>query len=131
MTFDMYREIILDHYKNPRNVGVIKSADGQAEKNNPLCGDRIMMTFKLDAKKKMRDVKFSGAGCSISRAAASILTESVRGKTSEELAAYSDDDFMKDMVAPIAPARRKCALLALEALREAAHIKKSTDKERR
>jgi nitrogen fixation NifU-like protein len=119
MTFDMYREIIIDHNKNPRNFGVIESPDGQAQRNNPLCGDQIGITFKLDKKKTVKDVKFSGAGCSISRAAASILTEKVRGKTIEELKKYSDNDFMKDLVAPIAPARRKCALLALETLRQA------------
>jgi len=119
MTFDMYREIIIDHNKNPRNFGVIKSPDGQAQKNNPLCGDRIGITFKLDKRRAIKEVKFSGAGCSISRAAASILTEKARGKTIKELSNYSDGDFMKDMVAPIAPARRKCALLALETLRQA------------
>lgn len=117
MSFDMFREIILDHYKHPRNFGVIKSADGSAEKNNPLCGDRVIITYKLDARKKIKAIKFSGTGCSIARAGASILTESVRGKTIKEIAAYSDNDFMKDIVAPIAPARRKCALLALETLR--------------
>ena len=60
-----YRENILDHYKNPRNFGVIESPDGQAQRNNPLCGDQIGITFKLDKKKTVKDVKFSGAGCSI------------------------------------------------------------------
>ncbi len=119
MTFDMYREIIIDHNKNPRNFGVIKSADGQATKNNPLCGDRIMISFKLDKRKRIKDIKFSGAGCSISRAAASILTESVRGKSIRQLNKYSDQAFMKDLIVPITPARRKCALLALETLRQA------------
>lgn len=128
MSFDMYREIILDHYKNPRNFGVIKNPDGSAEKNNPLCGDQVKITYKLDNQKKIKEIKFSGTGCSIARAGASILTESVRGKTINELNKYSDQDFMKDMVAPIAPARRKCALLALETLRQAADVKSYTDK---
>ena len=131
MTFDMYREIILDHYNHPRNYGVVKSADGHAEKNNPLCGDRINISFKLDAQKKIKDIKFSGAGCSVSKAAASILTETIKGKNIADIRKYSDDDFMKDMAAPIAPARRKCALLALETLRQAVNIKKETDKKKR
>jgi nitrogen fixation protein NifU and related proteins len=128
MSFDMYREIILDHYQHPRNFGVIKSPDGQAEKNNPLCGDRITISYKLDAKKKIKDIKFSGAGCSVSKAAASILTETVKGKNIADIGRYTDNDFMKDMEAPIAPARRKCALLALETLRQAVADKKRTGK---
>ena len=126
MTFDMYRQIIIDHAKKPKNVGTVRQADGQAERNNPLCGDRIMISYRTDkSKKKLQEVKFDGAGCSIAKAAASILTERVTGKSMAEFKKYTDDDFIKDMGVPITPARRKCALLALETLRQAAHVEKS------
>ena len=114
----------MEHYKNPRNFGNLKNADGNAQKDNPLCGDSIKIAYTLDAKKRIKEIKFSGTGCSITRAGASILTEQVKGKTLKELEHYSDDDFLKDMEAPIAPARRKCALLGLVALREAFGIKR-------
>lgn len=120
---NMYREIIMDHYKNPRNFGEIKESDGDAQKDNPLCGDSIKMAYTLDTKKRIKEIKFSGSGCSITRAGASILTELVKGKTVKELEKYTDEEFLKAMEAPIAPARRKCALLGLVTLRAALGIK--------
>ncbi|MFH0804593.1 MAG: iron-sulfur cluster assembly scaffold protein [Patescibacteria group bacterium] len=123
MTFDMYRQIIIDHAKQPHNFGPLPHADGQSEKDNPLCGDRIQMMYRLDkTKKKLQQVHFDGAGCSIARAAASILTDTVTGKTVAQLKRYSDDQFIADMGVPITPARRKCALLALQTLRRAANV---------
>lgn len=113
----------MDHYKNPRNFGDLKKADGSAKKDNPLCGDSIKIAYTLDMKKRIKEIKFSGTGCSITRAGASILTEVVKGRTLKELEHYTDEEFIKDMEAPIAPARRKCALLGLVALREALGIK--------
>ncbi|MDD5040721.1 MAG: iron-sulfur cluster assembly scaffold protein [Patescibacteria group bacterium] len=121
----LYREIIMDHYKNPRNKGIMRHPDGSAERDNPLCGDRIVIAYKLDGKKKkLLSVKFEGTGCSLTRAGASMLTEFVKGKTIKELAVYTDGDFIADMGVPITPARKKCALLALEALRTAVGIEK-------
>lgn len=125
MSNQMYREVILDHHKNPRNFGTIGDPDGQAQQDNPLCGDSITITYTLDqGKKKIAEVKFTGTGCSVTRAGASILTEVVRGKSVEELMTYSDDDFMAEMGVPITPARKKCALLALVTLRRALGISK-------
>jgi len=123
MSTSMYREIIIDHYKNPHNFGKIKDADASASKNNFLCGDQMKITIKLDTGKKIKDIKFFGAGCSVSRAGGSILTDIVKGKTINQLKKYSDKDFLKDMEVPIMPARQKCALLALETLRKALGIK--------
>lgn len=124
MSMSMYREIIIDHYKNPHNFGEIKNASAAADKNNPLCGDQIKVTVRLDKNKKIQDIKFSGTGCSISRAGGSILTDIVKGKTINQLKKYSDESFLKDMAVPIMPARQKCALLGLETLRQALAIKK-------
>lgn len=120
----MYREIILDHYKNPRNFGKIKNANATADKKNPLCGDEMTMDIKLSKAGKIEDVKFHGAGCSVSRAGGSILTEVIKGKSIAQMKKYSDNDFLNEMQAPITPARRKCALLALETVRAALKIKK-------
>jgi len=119
---NMYREIIMDHYKNPRNFGDLKKSDGNAKRDNPICGDSIQIAYTLDRKKRIKEIKFSGTGCSITRAGASMLTEFVKGKTIKEVEKYSDDDFLEEMQAPIAPARKKCALLALETLRDALGI---------
>ena len=115
----MYREIILDHYQHPRNFGEIKGSDAQAEKNNTLCGDKISISLKLGAAGRVDDIKFNGAGCSVSRAGGSILTELVKGKKLGDLEKYTDQQFIKDMGVPIMPARKRCALLALETFRKA------------
>jgi len=124
MKDSLYREIILDHYKNPHNFGEIKNASSAAKKNNPMCGDEMKITIKLDKSKKIQDIKFTGAGCSVSRAGGSILTDIVKGKKINQLKKYSDEKFLKDIEVPIMPARRKCVLLGLETLREALKIKK-------
>ncbi len=125
MNEGMYREIIIDHYKNPRNFGTLPHADKEAEHHNPLCGDEMKITVKLGAKKTIADINFTGAGCSVSRAGGSILTEIVKGKKIDELRIYSDQAFLKDMGVPITPARKKCALLALQTLRKALDLPSS------
>jgi nitrogen fixation NifU-like protein len=126
MTFDMYRELIIDHSRNPRNFGELRGADGMAERNNPLCGDQIKITYRLGKGQRITDIKFSGAGCSIARAAASILTEKVRGKSLQQLRRYDEKHFLKDIAAPISSARRRCALLSLDTLHDAVRSKKKT-----
>lgn len=83
---DLYREVILDHNKNPRNYGRLDPADGHAAGHNPLCGDRLNITVRV-AGDTLEDVQFEGQGCAISVASASLMTEAVRGKTREEFAA--------------------------------------------
>jgi nitrogen fixation NifU-like protein len=83
---DFYKEYILDHYRNPRNFGHLERVDATAEDLNPLCGDTIKMELALDGDGRIEDVKFSGRGCAISQASASMLTESVKGMKLEDVA---------------------------------------------
>jgi nitrogen fixation NifU-like protein len=113
---DFYRQNILDHYQNPRNWGTIEKPDVSAEDSNPLCGDRIRIDLKIKDG-AVEDVKFSGQGCSISRAAASMLTDEVRGKTLEEVKAMNRDTILEMLGIELGPVRLKCALLALKTLK--------------
>ena len=113
---DFYRQNILDHYQNPRNWGTIDHPDVSAEDSNPLCGDRIRMDLKIKDG-RVEDVKFSGTGCSISRAAASMLSDEIIGKTLEEVKALNRDDVLELLGIELGPVRLKCALLALKTLK--------------
>jgi len=117
MSFDdFFRQNILDHYQNPRNYGTLEHPDISAEDSNPLCGDEI----RIDLHVKdgiIEDVRFSGKGCSISRAAASMLTEEIRGKTLEEVKRIGKDDVLEMLGIELGPVRLKCALLALKTLK--------------
>jgi len=123
----LYREIILDHYKNPRGHGIIEGADAEAEGQNPLCGDEvsIYVVFAEDGE-TIDEVKFSGRGCAISQAATSMLTEIVEGKTASEVATMPRDELLDELGIPLTPMRLKCALLGLTALRLALHKGKGT-----
>jgi nitrogen fixation NifU-like protein len=127
MSDQLYREVILDHYKNPRGHGVIEDADAQAEGMNPLCGDEISIyvAFAGDGE-RIDDVKFSGRGCAISQAATSMLMDMARGKTAHEVAALSTDDLLEEIGIPLSPIRLKCALLGLGVLKVALHRAKGT-----
>jgi len=113
---DLYRENILEHYKHPRCHGTLEVPDLTYEDANPLCGDRIRMDFKL-ADGRIETVRFSGHGCSISQAAASMLCEAVEGKTLEEVKAIGKDDVLEMVGIELGPVRLKCALLALKTLK--------------
>jgi nitrogen fixation NifU-like protein len=112
----LYREVILDHYKNPRGHGVIEDADVEAEGMNPLCGDED----------KIEDVKFRGRGCAISQAATSMLMEMVKGRTAQEVASLDRDELLEEVGIPLTPIRLKCALLGLGVLKLALHKGKGT-----
>ena len=116
---DMYRDYILDHYKNPRNQGELEGATNSYSDSNPLCGDEISMALRIDGD-RVADVRFNGKGCAISQASASILTEEVKGKTLDEVKAIDRDHVLANLGIPISPARVKCALLGLKALKGAA-----------
>lgn len=116
MAADLYREVILDHYRNPRNFGSIDPADFSAHEVNPLCGDEIQMDLKVE-NGVVTDVKFHGRGCAVSMASASILTELVMGQTVESVKALTKDDVLEELGIPVGPARMKCALLGLKALK--------------
>lgn len=113
----MYRENIIDHYKNPHNRGAIKNADIKHTENNPLCGDVVTVSLKLSAG-RAEDIKFQGHGCAISQAAASMLTDEIKGKTLEEIKKTSREDIVNMLGIEIGPVRTKCAVLGLVAVKE-------------
>jgi nitrogen fixation NifU-like protein len=114
---DIYREIILDYYRNPRNFGKIESPDISLRESNPLCGDEIEIHVKFDGD-KVKDIKFNGKGCAISQASASMLTEMVMGKSLEEMKKVGKEDILESLGLPnLGPARIKCALLSLKTLK--------------
>jgi len=123
----MYREVILDHYKNPRGHGLIEDADAQAEGQNPLCGDEvsIYVSFEEDGD-TIDEVKFSGRGCAISQAATSMLTEMVKGRSATQVATLPRDELLDEIGIPLTPVRLKCALLGLSTLKLALHKTKGT-----
>jgi nitrogen fixation NifU-like protein len=116
---DFYRDYILDHYRNPRNFGHLEHPDAQAEDLNPLCGDQIRMELKL-ADGVVEDVRFSGKGCAISQASASMLTETVKGMKLADVAKLSKDVVLENIGIGISPTRMKCAMLGLRVLKSAA-----------
>jgi nitrogen fixation NifU-like protein len=113
---DLYRQDILDHSQNPRNFGTLEHPEISAEDSNPLCGDKIRMDLRVKDG-TIEDVKFTGVGCSISRAAASMLTEEIKGKTLEEVKRIGRDDVLELLGIELGPVRLKCALLALKTLK--------------
>jgi nitrogen fixation NifU-like protein len=113
---DFYRQNILDHYQNPRNFGTLEDPDISAEDSNPLCGDKIRVDIKVKDG-AVEDVRFTGVGCSISRAAASMLTEEIKGKTLEEVKQIGRDEVLEMLGIELGPVRLKCALLALKTLK--------------
>ena len=116
----LYSETLLDHFRHPRNYGDLPTADISYESFNPLCGDRIRIAVKLNDR-VVHDARFKGDGCAISTAAASLLTEMIRGATLESLSALPDDRLISALESDIQPARLQCALLPLEALRAGLH----------
>lgn len=113
----LYSEVLLDHFRRPRNYGSLADPDISQENFNPLCGDRIRIELKLD-RGTVKEARFKGDGCAISTAAASLLTELVTGLELGEVAMISNEQLIAALESDIQPARLQCALLALEALRE-------------
>lgn len=114
----LYQEIILDHYKNPRNFGKLSLATNDAESFNPLCGDKIRMQLVTE-KGIIKDIKFSGVGCAISTAAASLLTDQLKGKKVSEARATTTKEVEELLGIELGPVRIKCALLPLEVVKKA------------
>jgi len=115
---ELYRDFILDHYRNPRNAGTLDQPDATFEDLNPLCGDKIRMDVAI-RNGKIADVKFKGRGCAISQASASLLTEEIKGKTLAEIDAIGKGEVLANLGIAISAARLKCALLGLKVLKQA------------
>ncbi len=113
---DFYREAILDHYSQPRNWGVLSPADIDHEENNPLCGDKLRLTMRVEDG-KIAALAWSGEGCAISRASASMLGETLVGKTLEEARSVTKEDILEMLGIELGPVRLKCALLSLKVLK--------------
>lgn len=121
MAWDMYQEVILQHYRTPHHFGPLQGANREGEESNPLCGDHITMRLKIDAAGKIDDVSFQGDGCAISVASASMLTDKVSGLTIEEVSRLTRDDVLGQLGIPLSPVRIKCALTGFVALGKAIH----------
>ena len=127
MSDDLYREFILDHYRNPRQHGVIDDPDARAEGQNPLCGDEVAITVAFgDDGETIEDVRFEGRGCAISQAATSMLMEMAKGRSATEVAGLPKEQLLAEVGIPLGPVRLKCALLGLATLKVAIHKAKGT-----
>lgn len=117
---DLYREEILEHWKSPLNYGKLADVDLVVEQVNPICGDEITFFFKFSKKGnlKIEKVSFEGKGCAISIAAASMLSENIKGKPVSAIGKITGKDVMELMGTQLTPARLKCAFLSLEAIRK-------------
>ena len=123
----LYREVILDHYKNPRGHGVLDDADALAEGQNPLCGDEVTVSVRFaDDGETIDEVGFEGRGCAISQAATSMLTDLVKGRTASEVASLPKEELLDEIGIPLTPVRIKCAILGLGVLKVALHRSKGT-----
>jgi nitrogen fixation NifU-like protein len=117
---NLYRDFILEHYRSPHNTGVLDPHHLHFADSNPTCGDEMSITIRLDdAKQRVADVAFTGRGCAISQASASILTDELRGLTMAELEAVDPKEVVENLGVPIGPARLKCALLVYKVLQGA------------
>ncbi len=114
---DLYREIIIEHYKNPGYRGRLDPHDIRFEDNNPLCGDHIEITLRIDENGTITDARFDGHGCAISQASADLLVESVIGKSVEEVKHLTKEDILDMLGIELGPVRLKCALLSLKVLK--------------
>ncbi len=114
-----YQAQILDHYKHPHNRGVLETATHAGRESNPLCGDEISLTFRVDGSDRIEDVRFDGEGCAISMASASLLTDALKGKTLAEAKAVDRVAVLRGIGVPLSSVREQCALLPLKALQTA------------
>ena len=116
---DLYRDEILEHYRNPHNFGTLEEPDAVQELANPLCGDRITLMLGIDDAGTIEQVAFTGRGCAISQASASMLTDQIRGMSLDQVVELNKDAVLENLGIEISPARLKCALLSLQTLRGA------------
>ena len=113
---DMYREIILDHARTPHHPGILNPADFDHEEHNPLCGDRLRLTMRVNAERIITGIAWDGEGCAISQAMASMLGDELLGKPLNEITKLTKDDVFEMVGIPLTINRVKCALLSLKTL---------------
>jgi nitrogen fixation NifU-like protein len=118
---DLYRELILDHHRNPRQKGLVSPADIDYAEDNPVCGDHIHLTLQLDENQVVTDVGWEGDGCAISQASASMLYETLLGKTLDEIRQIGKEQILDMLGIQLSPVRIKCALLSLKVLKAGAY----------
>ncbi len=114
-----YQAQILDHYKHPHNRGSLEPATHHARESNPLCGDEISLTLRVDGAERIEDVRFDGEGCAISMASASLLTDAIKGKSLDEARTLDRAAVLNGLGVPLSSVREQCALLPLRALQTA------------
>ncbi|MCJ7724242.1 MAG: SUF system NifU family Fe-S cluster assembly protein [Anaerolineales bacterium] len=114
---DLYREQIIERYKNPQYRGRLNPHDIAFEDDNPVCGDHIGITIRIDENGQVAEAAFDGHGCAISQASADLLIESIHGKTLDEVKALTKHDVLELLGIELGPVRLKCALLPLKALK--------------
>ena len=114
---DLYREVIIEHYKNPGYRGHLDPHDIRFEDSNPLCGDQIEITLRTDESDRITDARFDGHGCAISQASADLLVESIIGKPLEEVKQLDKEYVLEMLGINLGPVRLKCALLSLKVLK--------------
>jgi len=118
---DLYRELIIDRYKNPLYRGELEPHDISFEDENPLCGDFIRIDLRVDEGGRVKEAVFSGHGCAISQASADLLIESVHGKNLDEIKTLTKEDVLEMLGVELGPVRLKCALLSLKVLKAGAY----------
>jgi len=126
---DLYREVIIDRYKNPLMRGTLDPHDYSYEDDNPLCGDRIRIDLRVDGENKIVEAAFSGQGCAISQASADLLLESIIGKNLDEVKAINKEDILEMLGIDLGPVRLKCALLSLKVLKAGVYGLKNIEAE--
>ena len=126
---DLYREQIIDRYKSPRMRGTLDPHDYSYEDDNPLCGDRIRIDVRVDGEGKVTGAAFSGTGCAISQASADLLTESIVGKSTDEVKLLSKQHILDMLGIELGPVRLKCALLSLKVLKAGVYGIESLEEE--
>jgi nitrogen fixation NifU-like protein len=114
---DLYRELIIDRYKNPQYRGSLDPHDIAFEDDNPLCGDHIKIELRVDPDQRVSEAAFDGYGCAISQASADLLLESIQGKSLDEVKALTKEDVLDLLGLQLGPVRLKCALLSLKVLK--------------